>query len=137
MSEDKTNKPQSTTSLNKNPFDSLWEYKPREHLKIGIVRAVNTTNTILSELEKTNDTVQATFVSRARPLMTRLRYNFQRTFQYFDQRAYYGVPIVIGSSLMAGLLVGVRRGRVPGVITGLITGGGAYCGVYGPPQYKF
>jgi len=40
---------------------------------------------------------------------------------------------VVGSAVAIAILVGARRGRVPGVVMGGLAGGGSYVGVYGMP----
>mmetsp|Transcript_28775 Transcript_28775/g.34170 ORF Transcript_28775/g.34170 Transcript_28775/m.34170 type:complete len:140 (-) Transcript_28775:320-739(-) len=124
---------QETTTTTSQQFD-LNTINPQASLKYGIVTAVNTTNSILAQLEQTNTTANSNIVSRIRPLGEQLRLGLRRSVQIYDARQYYGVPIVIGSAAAIAIVVGARRGKIPAVVMGGLAGGGSYVGVYGLPN---
>jgi len=115
-------------------MDDILKIDPRSTFRHGITTAVSTTNTLLAHLEQTNTTANTHIVSRIRPIGENLRVGLQRSFIAYEQRRNYGVPIVVGSAVVVGAVVGVRRGKIPAVVMSAATGLGSYVGVYGVPE---
>ena len=124
-----------STHPNNETLDKVF-IKPQEILKGGIVKSVAFTNNVLSKLEQTNHQISQDFTSRVLPLYRQIRFNAQRALAVYERRQQYGPQIVAGSTAAATLLVSLRRGRVPGVALGALTGLGSYSAVYGMPGPK-
>ncbi len=74
--------------------------------------------------------------SRVRPLLNRIGYQVKNVMRLYQQREYYGPQIVAGSAVAVSSIVYLRRrGRLPAIFSGGVTGVGAYTGVYGLPQF--
>ena len=107
-------------------------------LKSIIKSSVHKTNTLLSTLEtkkyQVDQNIDSFASSRLRPLVSQMKHIVNRSIGYYERREYYGPQIIAGSVAIVGGLVTLRRGKVPGLFTSAVTGGGAYTGIYGLPQ---
>jgi hypothetical protein len=103
-------------------------------VKKGVHFAVENTNSILATLEQSSNTASSFASSRLRPLWYHVKKYTQMSMQVYQQREYYGPQIVLGSATAVGMLVSLRRGKVPGAITGTVMGLTSYGGVYGFPK---
>ena len=102
-----------------------------ESLRSGIKSLVNTTNTTLASLEHTTNVTSTSIVSRLNTIGHQLRYAYGRWSAMYNNRQTYGVPVIAGSALVVGSIVGVRRGKIVGGVSALFTGGGCYANIYG------
>lgn len=100
-------------------------------LKAAIQTGVNKTNAFLATLESQKVQTTSMVSSRLHPLINHLKYGAEQGMKYYEMRRYYGPQIVVGTASIVGLLVGSRRGKVPGVVVGGLSGVGAYNFVYG------
>lgn len=109
---------------------------PKIELKPTIKAAVVKTNEILSILEMQKDMTSNMIGSRIRPLVLQAKHVAQKAVIIYESRQHYAPQIIAGSAATIGLLVSVRRGKVPGALMGTVGGAGAYAAVYGkPPKF--
>ena len=100
----------------------------------GVHFAVENTNNILFKLERSSDIASSFVSSRIRPLWAQVQRYTQASMAFYQRREYYGPQIVAGSAAAVGMLVSLRRGKIPGVITGSVAGIGSYGTIYGFPK---
>jgi len=100
-------------------------------LKPAIKTRVEDTNHFLASLEKKYNNTSTAIMSRVRPIVDKSMLYAEKTIELYKQRQMYGSQIIGGSALTIGLLVGLRRGRVPGFAWAGLTGTVTYLGVYG------
>ena len=103
-------------------------------LKKGIQLTVENTNSILATLEQSSNSASTIVSSRVRPLWSQVQRYAQMLMQGYQRREYYGPQIVAGSAAAVGMLVTLRRGKVPGAFTGTLAGVGSYGTIYGFPK---
>lgn len=109
---------------------------PKIELKSTIKTAVSKTNEVLSTLEVQKDMTSNMVGSRIRPLVFQAKQVAQKAVIIYESRQHYAPQIIAGSAATIGLLVSVRRGKVPGALMGTVGGAGAYAAVYGqPPKF--
>jgi len=136
----------SNNSNNENPIQSIKEMTakatsslPSLSLKTIVKTTVSKTNTMLSTLEHTKYTmdqnIHGFFSSRIRPLMTQMSHYGKRCIVLYQKREYYGPQIVSGSAAAVSSIVYLRRGRLPAIVSGGVTGVGVYTGIYGLPKF--
>ncbi len=124
--EKQSNTPQVTDSGEAKSFTM-----PALNLKSAIKVAVVETNRILSTLENQKDATSDFAGSRLRPLGARLGSLAKNLIAKYEMREYYGPQIIAGSTATIGGLVSMRRGKIPGVFMGALTGVTSYRAVYG------
>jgi hypothetical protein len=100
-------------------------------LKSTIQAGVRQTNAFLATLESQKIQTTNMVSSRLNPLVNQLKYGMEQGMKYYEMRRYYGPQIVAGTASAVGLLVASRRGKIPGVVMGGLSGLGAYGVVYG------
>eukprot|EP00552_Chaetoceros_brevis_P002704 CAMPEP_0197736294 /NCGR_PEP_ID=MMETSP1435-20131217/1590_1 /TAXON_ID=426625 /ORGANISM="Chaetoceros brevis, Strain CCMP164" /LENGTH=134 /DNA_ID=CAMNT_0043324389 /DNA_START=85 /DNA_END=489 /DNA_ORIENTATION=- len=109
---------------------------PKIELKSTIKTAVSKTNEVLSIMEVQKDMTSSMVGSRIRPLAFQAKQVAQKAVIIYESRQHYAPQIIAGSAATIGLLVSVRRGKVPGALMGTVGGVGAYAAVYGqPPKF--
>ena len=101
-----------------------------------ISKSVSSTNSFLASLQTQKTATESMVASRVRPLVAQLRYGLERGVQAYERRQYYGTEIVAGTSALVTTVVGLRRGKIPGVFMGALTGFGAYSFVYGQDKIE-
>jgi hypothetical protein len=124
---DEQNKPEKS-GLPQVSVPNLSEVK--SSFKSSIKSAVQHTNEILAGLEETSDKITKPAMENYRHLEKKSENALKQAGHYYDRRKQYGPHLVIGSALLVGGFVGLRRGRVPAVATGAVTGFVTYLGVY-------
>lgn len=100
-------------------------------LKSTIQAGVSKTNALLATLESQKIQTTSMVSSRINPLIHQLKYGMEQGMKYYEMRRYYGPQIVAGTASAVGLLVASRRGKIPGIVMGGLSGLGAYGVVYG------
>ena len=100
-------------------------------LKSTIKSGVDKTNAFLATLESQKVQTTSMVSSRLYPFVNQMKYGMEQGMKYYEMRRYYGPQIVAGTASIVGLLVASRRGKVPGVVVGGLSGLGAYGFVYG------
>jgi hypothetical protein len=102
--------------------------------------SVDRINLLLSKLETNkhdlDQRIGSFTSSRVVPIMNRVNFGIKRVMGFYQRREYYGPQIVAGSAAAVGTIVTLRRGKVPGLFTGGLTGGFAYTGIYGGPKFS-
>jgi len=140
MTDNKPNEPKETAKAFKVPEVPMkMPDMPDIDLHSSVKCVVNKTNSFLSTLEHQNNEVSNMVSSRIRPVASQAKYGITRVMEAYEMRKYYGPQIVAGSATAIGILVAARRGRVPGVFMGGLSGAGAYRVVYGEsgmPDWK-
>ncbi|GKY93350.1 hypothetical protein MPSEU_000302600 [Mayamaea pseudoterrestris] len=107
----------------------------RASIKSLMHRTVVATNEILGSLEQTKRSVQTS------PVVTNLQHVQQQTMEVasstlargkyvYQHRREYGPEIVMGTTIAAGSLATLRRGKLAGFIAGALGAGLAYVAVY-------
>lgn len=103
---------------------------PEIDLNSAIKTGVNKTNEALFTLEQKKSEASNFASSRIRPLATQVRSAATKAMTTYENRKNYGPQIVAGSAAAVGLLVAARRGKVPGVVMGGLTGVAASKNIY-------
>ena len=103
---------------------------PEIDLNSAIKTGVNKTNEALFTLEQKKSEASNFASSRMRPLATQVRSAATKAMTTYENRKNYGPQIVAGSAAAVGLLVAARRGKVPGVVMGGLTGVAASKNIY-------
>mmetsp|Transcript_37580 Transcript_37580/g.82425 ORF Transcript_37580/g.82425 Transcript_37580/m.82425 type:complete len:198 (+) Transcript_37580:3-596(+) len=97
----------------------------------SISSAVSITNAALAQVEEKTDVLSTSVISRMRAFGSQASHVFRDGMVMYERRGQYGPQLVAGSALAFGGFVGLRRGRIPGVLVGSIAGGTAYANIYG------
>jgi hypothetical protein len=97
----------------------------------SISSAVSITNAALAQVEEKTDDFSTSVISRMRSFGSQASHVFRDTMVLYERRGQYGPQLVAGSALAFGGIVGLRRGRIPGVLVGSMAGGTAYANIYG------
>ncbi len=133
------------SSNNENQLQKIKEDVTKFNNKIPSLKAtvkasVDTVNLLLSKLETNKHSIDAKIdsfaSSRVRPLLGQVKRTLEKTLVLYQHRQYYGPQIIAGTAGSVGALVTLRRGKIPGMFTGAITGACAYAGIYGGPTVK-
>lgn len=124
------------TSSNKSIQDYIKEFKTSaahfdDGLRLGIKKGVQVTNSVLATAEDNSNLVRASLASKMVSVGNMVKTAGTHASDAYDKRHRYGPGIVAGVGASVGAVVAIRRGRVPGLITGGAAGFGAYAGVYG------
>lgn len=93
--------------------------------------AVSVTNDALARVEEKTDVISITVLSRMRSVGNQASHVFRDALVVYERRGQYGPQVVAGSALAFGGLVGLRRGRIPGVLVGSMAGATTYANIYG------
>ena len=109
--------------------------KSNDPLLQSIKQLVNVTNSALATFEEATDESSTMLVSRLQQIGKQGKYIATRAISTYDHRGQYGPQIVAGSAATVGAIVALRRGKVPGVLMGGLTGAAAYGNVYGYNDY--
>lgn len=99
-------------------------------IKSSIKAGVNAANKVLAELEDKADTYGKPVVKSLQNIEHEGEVIANKATKFYDQRKQYAPEIIGGSALLVGGIVGLRRGKLPAVATGAVTGFLAYLGVY-------
>jgi hypothetical protein len=110
---------------------------PKVDLRSSIKMGVKKTNDLLATLEETNVQTSSMVSSRLRPLLTQMYALSQKGVVMYELRKYYGPQIIGVTAITVGGLVAARRGKVPGLFSGGVSGVGAYGFTYGNPSDFF
>jgi hypothetical protein len=97
-------------------------------VKQGVNGSVEATNLLLARLHSATVTLNHQVSESMKGgvvAITKLRHAYQR-------RQEYGPHIVAGGAVAVAGFVGLRRGRLPGILTGVLTGSVLYVAVYEP-----
>lgn len=105
--------------------------KKPDPLLQSIKQVVGMTNSALASFEESTAESSTMIVSRLQVLGKQARHIAARAMTTYEHRAQYGPQIVAGSVAVVGGAVALRRGRIPGVMAGGVSGAAAYGGVYG------
>ena len=108
---------------------TITPQKVEESLRSAIKSGVQATNNALATLEQSTEQIRTPVVATVQKVEQEGRYVAHQVAHVYQSRREYA-PVLIGGSAVVGALVGLRRGRVPAVITGSVTGFLAYLGVY-------
>lgn len=100
----------------------------RKSLKSGVHSTVEKTNRFLSFLE---DSVEKARQPVSKGLQEGSALS-KKVYNMYERRVEFGPYLVLGSGVLFGGMVALRRGRVPGAFAGLVSGGLAYAFVYEP-----
>ena len=130
MTEDKT----TTTETSPLPKESK-PFDIEKEVREGIKQAVNFTNRSLASLEKVSGNVNSSFVSNAQRVGDIVATGMKKSSEAYELRYQYGPQIVAGTGLFVGSLVGLRRGRIPGIIMAGATSIGSYTAIYRPETF--
>ena len=123
---------EKTFESSKESMQQPWTITPQkieESLRSTIKSGVQATNNALAALEQSTEQIRTPVVATVQKVEQEGRYLAQQAAHVYQSRREYA-PFLIGGSTILGAMVGFRRGRVPAVITGSVTGFLAYIGVY-------
>lgn len=105
---------------------------------------VNGTNQVLNNLYHVSENVRipvTTALTRAESYGETI---IVKSRHLYEQRYQYAPYWVLGSTIGSGILVGIRRGRIPGLIVGSMIGTITYISLYGDesaikqaPEFSF
>jgi hypothetical protein len=98
-------------------------------LKSNLRSAIQSTNRALASLEDFLDTKVSKPVNYGLEQGSVLS---EKVIYAYERRHEYGLPLVATSAAVVGGVVGLRRGRLPGAVAGLVSGGLAYTVIYTP-----
>jgi hypothetical protein len=104
---------------------------PKVDLNSAIKAGVQKTNSLLATLESEKVQTSTIVSSRLRPLLNQGYKYAQKGVVLYERRKYYGPQIIGGTAVVVGGLVGIRRGKIPGMFMGGLGGAGSYSFVYG------
>jgi hypothetical protein len=91
---------------------------------------VESVNTFLSAVHDTADSFRGPILKGIDTVESGSSVIATKAMFMYERRHEFGPHIVGGSAIAVGGLTAVRRGRVPGVLVGVMTGGLAYLAVY-------
>ena len=103
---------------------------PFSLLKSSIKAGVDTTNRALAGLQETSEKIGHPVVESVKHIKHEGEIAAHHIGSMYESRKEYGPHIIAGSSLLVGGIVGLRRGRVPAVVSAAATGLLTYVGVY-------
>lgn len=103
---------------------------PISLLKSSIKAGVDTTNRALAGLQESSEKIGHPVVESLKHIKHEGEIAAHHVGTLYESRKEYGPQIIVGSSLLVGGIVGLRRGRVPAVVSGAATGLLTYVGVY-------
>ncbi|KAL7472689.1 hypothetical protein ACHAXS_013074 [Conticribra weissflogii] len=110
---------------------------PSEDLLLqSIKRFVAATNSTLAALEETTTTSSTALISRIRSLGHQGSVIASRAISTYEHRGQYGPQVVAGAALLVGGAVGLRSGKIPGVLAAGAGGAAAYGNIYGFQDYS-
>ena len=101
----------------------------------SISSAVSITNAALARVEEKTEVVSNSVLSRMRSVGNQARHVFSNALVLYERRGQYGPQLVAGSALAFGGIIGLRRGRIPGIVVGSMAGATAYANVYGVASF--
>mmetsp|Transcript_29280 Transcript_29280/g.60004 ORF Transcript_29280/g.60004 Transcript_29280/m.60004 type:complete len:143 (-) Transcript_29280:310-738(-) len=111
--------------------------KPSEDLLLqSIKKFVAATNSTLAALEETTTTSSTALISRLRSLGHQGSVIASRAISTYEHRGQYGPQVVAGAVLLVGGAVGLRSGKIPGILAAGAGGAAAYGNIYGFQDYS-
>eukprot|EP00546_Thalassionema_frauenfeldii_P001207 CAMPEP_0178933746 /NCGR_PEP_ID=MMETSP0786-20121207/23457_1 /TAXON_ID=186022 /ORGANISM="Thalassionema frauenfeldii, Strain CCMP 1798" /LENGTH=153 /DNA_ID=CAMNT_0020611409 /DNA_START=25 /DNA_END=486 /DNA_ORIENTATION=+ len=119
----------------KNSFNRVLETPQngvgvlRKTLKSVMKSAVDSTNKTLASIEESTQTIRKPIVERANTIGEEGKKLVHQASNIYAVRQQYGLENIAGSTVL-GALVGLRRGRIPALTIGSISGFLAYIFVY-------
>jgi hypothetical protein len=105
-------------------------------LKSSIKTGVEKTNKALAGLEESSEKIGHPVVEALKSVKHEGEIAAHHIGSLYESRKEYGPQIIVGSSLLVGGIFGLRRGRVPAVVSGAATGLFTYVGVYEFEMHK-
>ena len=126
MSSEESEKPKASTPTPSVPSASDVQASLKKSIKSGVESA----NTALAGLQERADKVGQPLVKSLHTVQHEGAIVANKATELYTKRKQYGPEIIAGSSLLVGGIVGLRRGRVPAVVSGAATGFLTYVGVY-------
>jgi hypothetical protein len=109
---------------------------PFSVLKSSIKAGVDTTNRALASLQESSEKIGHPVVESLMHIKHEGEIATHHIGSLYESRKEYGPQIIVGSSLLVGGIVGLRRGRVPALVSGAATGLLTYVGVYEFEMHK-
>mmetsp|Transcript_14787 Transcript_14787/g.19352 ORF Transcript_14787/g.19352 Transcript_14787/m.19352 type:complete len:167 (-) Transcript_14787:94-594(-) len=104
----------------------------RASLKQGVKASVHATNDALAKAEETTIELRKPIAQGLKTMEYEGSKGIAVVWKAHARRHEFGPHIVGGSALLVGALVGLRRGRIPGVVSAAVAGGLAYAFAYEP-----
>jgi hypothetical protein len=127
---DMTITPTSTNNSN-NIFTLPKEIPKLPSLKESIQDFVIRTNTILSSIEvEYQQKVQQPMIQVVHQLSNTTNTMKEQLYNIYQQRYIYGPYFIVGTTISAGLLTTIRRGRWSGIFTTMVVGPLSYYIIY-------
>mmetsp|Transcript_17218 Transcript_17218/g.24237 ORF Transcript_17218/g.24237 Transcript_17218/m.24237 type:complete len:132 (+) Transcript_17218:116-511(+) len=105
-------------------------------LRTGIKAFVNSTNSVLASLERTSQTVGKPLVDNIHVIGQESAKIGGQLVHAYEVRKQYGPEIIGTTAFCMTSLVGLRRGKLPGVVAGTMTAGLTYLGIYEVDLYQ-
>lgn len=126
MSAQEPKKPKETAPTPSVPSVSEMQASLKKSIKSG----VNSANVFLADLQEHVDKVGQPVVKSLHNVQHEGAIVATKASDFWSKRKQYGPEIIAGSSLFVGGIMGIRRGRIPAVVSGTMTGFLTYVGVY-------
>ena len=101
-------------------------------LRANIRKSVDATNQVLATLEEKSHVVSRPMVKGLKTAEEEGSYVAAKAIHAYERRHEFGPHIVVGTALIAGGIMALRRGRVAGVFSCILGGGAAYLAIYPP-----
>lgn len=99
-------------------------------LRDHIHAAVEATNKFLATVQDTTESIRAPIVKGLHSVESGGSRVATKAMHVYERRHEFGPYLVAGSAVTVGGIVSFRRGRIPGALMGIMTGGLAYLAVY-------
>lgn len=105
-----------------------WETKFRRSIHQG----VTATNAFLAKLQSQSAQIRQPIAQSLQKVEETSTSLASQALLLYERRHEYGPHIVVGSALLAGGIMNLRRGRLVGIFSGTVVGGLSYLVVYEP-----
>lgn len=130
-SSDNTNHAQVEAESPKKMLENASQ-TARASIRSGVHSVVTQTNRALAALEEWTGQVQEKFNEPISKGLHQGSILSDKVLTVYERRHEFGPHIVVGTGLLVGGVVSLRRGRLPGAFVGLLGSGIAYGVVYEP-----
>jgi hypothetical protein len=117
----------STEGPPRSPQDEL-----ARSFRSTIRSGVDSANKALATVQEVTEQVQKPVVQGLHLVQDETQYLAHQARRFYDYRYEYGPYFVFAGAVMVGSVVTMRRGRVPGALAGIATGGVTYVSLYEP-----
>ena len=104
----------------------------RDGIYQGVKATVSGANSVLASLQSTSEGIRKPVTSALKETEHQGTKMLSHCRVFYERRHEFGPYYVAGATLGVGGITALRRGRIPGVLLGVLAGGATYVSLYEP-----